>query len=158
MYHRYHMKTFLESITNNRPNIVLLAKGEDVTICSQVLAAKTFIDLSKPVVVTSCTQVLEWDANSFLYSLANPVVDGGLVTFQNTHPRYWYLDSTDEGWVSDCEKGKQITTNASAGVFYWKRAHDLFKYASIALVKGKDTVDKFGVLMAYKVFPRLTFS
>lgn len=148
MYEKYNLKYFLESLVENKCKIVV-PEIHPTTTCAQILACRDEINLDEPVIVTSCSQFLEWDSNAFLYSLANPVVDGGILTFQNSHPRYAYINLDNRGWVTGAELHKSISSNACAGIFHWKKAFDLFKYASIVVTKGIDSGDKFGVILAY---------
>jgi hypothetical protein len=115
-----------------------------------MLHCKDYIDLCSPVLVTSCTQLLEWDPNTFLYALANPKVDGGILTFQNSHPRYSYVSLDEFGWISNTAMKKPISTHASAGVFYWKRAFDLIKYSAVVVAKELDTANKNSLILTYQ--------
>lgn len=152
MYEKHNMKYFLETLSTDPIKLVLVDKVEktEMKFCAQILASKGVVDLNQPVIVTSCSQFLEWDSNSFLYSLANPLVDAGLLTFQNTHPRYAYVSLDERGWVTGCELFKPISSHACAGIFYWKNAFDLYKYCAIVVTKGIDTFDKFSVILAYR--------
>lgn len=148
MYEKYNMKYLLENLFENLVKTVLVDSSDFSTSCSQILACKEFLDTDVPVVVTNCTQYLEWDSNSFLYSLANPMVDAGVLTFQNTHPRYAYVGMDKRGWVTRSELYKPFSLTACAGVFYWKKSKDLLKYCSLVVAKGRDVQNKYGVALA----------
>ena len=150
MHDKYNLKFFLESIVDGDSKIVVFEEDSDPqTLCAQILASRDVIDPDAAVIVTACSQFIEWDSNAFLYSLANPAIEGGVLTFQNTHPRYAYVNLDRRGWVTGAELHKSITNNACAGIFHWKKAKDLLKYASVVVTKGIDTKDKYGVILAY---------
>jgi hypothetical protein len=142
MYDKYNLKYFLETLVDGSCKIVLFDDEKEPvnTLCAQVLACRDAINGDEPVIVTSCSQFLEWDSNAFLYSLANPVVDGGILTFQNSHPRYAYIDANERGWITRAELHKSISSHACAGIFHWKKARDLFKYAAVVVTKGFATL------------------
>lgn len=153
-FERYQLKHLLETLTENPVKIVVVndhPKGSTPPgKCEQILLCKDYLDLGSPVIVTSCTQLLEWDPNTFLYSLANPKIDGGILTFQNTHPRYSYVSLDEFGWIANTAMNKPISANASAGVFYWKRAFDLIKYSAVVVAKNLDSENKFSLILTFQ--------
>ena len=147
----YQLKYLLETLSENPVKIVVTENSQTpMGKCEQMLHCRDYLDLSSPVLVASCTQVMEWDPNTFLYSLANPKVDGGILTFQNSHPRYSYVDLDESGWIANVAMNKPISTNASTGVFYWKRAIDLIKYSALVVAKKLDSNSKQTLLTAYQ--------
>lgn len=151
-YHRYQLQYLLETLSENTVKIVVLDtdNANNYGKNYQILQCKEYIDLDKPVLIASCTQLLEWDSNAFLYSLANPAVNGGILTFQNAHPRYSYVNLDSSGWVFDVAIKKPISTIATAGVYYWKRGFNLIKYSAIAVAKNMDSNNKQGFLLAFQ--------
>ncbi|KAJ3349654.1 hypothetical protein HDU91_006365 [Kappamyces sp. JEL0680] len=152
MYTKYTMKYLLETLSTNPVKIVVIddEKYPGMPMCAQILMCKDALDPEIPVIVTSCTQLLEWDSNSFLYSLANPMVDAGVLTFQNRHPRFSFVSLDNRGWITDCKMNQPFSNNACAGIFYWKRVFDLIKYSSLVVSKGQDSLNKYGPLLAMK--------
>jgi len=149
-FDRYQLKYLLETLSEDVVKIVVADTDANPNIgqCCQILLCKDYLDLEKPVLVAQCTQLLEWDSNTFLYSLANPAVDGGVLTFLNSHPRYSYVNMNENGWIVEADMKKPISTNALAGVFYWKRGFDLIKYSALVVAKGKDSLEKYASILA----------
>ncbi|KAI8914580.1 hypothetical protein EDD86DRAFT_244766 [Gorgonomyces haynaldii] len=150
MCEKYKLKYFLESLDENSKSKIVFFEGKTPTVGAQVLACADVLDPNEPVIVTSCSQYLEWDSNAFLYALANPSVDGGVLTFQNQHPRYAFVSLDERGWIVDADLHKPISLNACAGIFHFKKAKHLIKYTSTAVARGLDTVDRFGIVYAFR--------
>ena len=151
-YDRYQLKYLLETLSENVIKIVIVDthKAKVFGKCLQILQCKDYIDLAKPVIVASYTQLFEWDANAFLYSLANPAVHGGILTFKNVHPRYSYIDVDEDGWIVNVAVKKPISTTAAAGIYYWKRGFDLIKYSAVVVAKNDDSSNKNGIILAFQ--------
>jgi HAD superfamily hydrolase (TIGR01509 family) len=93
------------------------------------LLAKEFIDNDEPLVFANSDQFLDWDSNEFMYSMEADEVDGGMLTFTATHPKWSFAKRNEEGFVSEVAEKKPISDVATAGIYYWKRGSDYVKYA-----------------------------
>ena len=52
----------------------------------RLYAAKQFIDNDEPLVMANSDQFLEWNSNEFMYPMVADDIDGGIVSFDATHP------------------------------------------------------------------------
>ena len=90
-------------------------------------------------------------------------VDGGIVSFEATHPKWSFAKLDEDGFVSEVAEKKPISNIATAGVYYWKRGSDYVKYAEQMINKDIRTNNEFYVCPVYneaiddmkkiKVFP-----
>lgn len=154
-YDRYNMKFFLQSIGKSNSQVITYESDDsdpkEFKMNKTLLLAKPFLaNNDKPVLVLNCSQIIEWDSNSFLYAMANPCVTGGILTFNSAHPRYGFLETDADGWVSKCALNTPISKHATAGVFYWKSGNDFIKYTEAAVAKGLDGCNKLACLYAYQ--------
>jgi len=108
-------------------------------------------------------QFLEWDSNEFMYSMVADDVDGGIVSFEATHPKWSFAKLDDDGFVSEVAEKKPISNIATVGVYYWSKGSDYVKYAEQMIDKDIRTNNEFYVCPVYneaigdgkkvKVFP-----
>ena len=117
--------------------------------CS-VLLAREHLDMEKPLLIANSDQFLEWDANAFMYQ--SQEVDGSISVFQQSDPTdtKWSYASLDEnGYVKETREKQVISTLASTGVYYWKRAGDFCKYADQMIMENTRVNNEFYVCPMY---------
>ena len=161
-YEKYNLKYLLNLITNNNCEIVQVDGMTEGAACTTLLA-KELIDNDEPLVMANSDQFLEWDSNEFMYSMVADDVDGGIVSFEATHPKWSFAKLDDDGFVSEVAEKKPISNIATVGVYYWSKGSDYVKYAEQMIDKDIRTNNEFYVCPVYneaiegskkiKVFP-----
>jgi len=161
-YKKYNLKYLLNLITNNNCEIVQVDGITEGAACTTLLA-KELIDNDEPLVMANSDQFLEWDSNEFMYSMVADDVDGGIVSFEATHPKWSFAKLGDDGFVTEVAEKKPISNIATVGVYYWSRGSDYVKYAEQMIEKDIRTNNEFYVCPVYneaigdekkvKVFP-----
>ena len=46
-------------------------------------------------------QFLEWNSNEFMYSMVGDDIDGGIVSFEATHPKWSFAKLGEDGFVTE---------------------------------------------------------
>ena len=161
-YEKYNLKYLLNLITNNNCEIVQVDGITEGAACTTLLA-KELIDNDEPLVMANSDQFLEWDSNEFMYSMVADDVDGGIVSFEATHPKWSFAKLGEDGFVTEVAEKKPISNIATVGVYYWSRGSDYVKYAEQMIEKDIRTNNEFYVCPVYneaigdekkvKVFP-----
>jgi len=142
-YETYNLQNFLNVLTPNC-KIVLVDTVTEGAACSTLLA-KEFINNDKPLLIANSDQFVEWDSNEFMYSMSSHNIDGGLLTFSNTHPKWSYVKINNLGIAEEVAEKKVISEIASVGIYYWKNGADYVKYAEQMIDKNIRTNDEFYV-------------
>jgi HAD superfamily hydrolase (TIGR01509 family) len=114
-----------------------------------VLLAKEFINNDEPLLIANSDQFIEWDSNEFMYSMTSGKVDGGILTFLNTHPKWSYVKLDDNDFVTEVKEKEVISTNATVGIYYWQRGSDFVKYAEQMISKNIRVNNEFYVAPVY---------
>ena len=147
-YEKYNLKYLLNLITNNNCEIVQVNGITEGAACTTLLAKK-FIDNDEPLVMANSDQFVEWDSNEFMYSMIADNIDGGMLTFEATHPKWSFAKLDDKGFVSEVAEKKPISNIATVGVYYWTKGSDYVKYAEQMIDKDIRTNNEFYVCPAY---------
>ena len=111
-YEKYNLQYLLNLLTPNC-NIVQVDGLTEGAACTTLLA-KEFIDNDEPLILTNSDQLILWDSNETLYAFNNDNVDGGIVTFPATHPKWSFAKLGDDGYVSEVAEKKPISDHATA--------------------------------------------
>ena len=142
-YDKYSLKHTLNLIAPNC-KIVVIDKLTEGAACTTLLA-KEYINNDKPLLLANSDQFVEWDSNKFMYSMVADEIDGGILTFPSTHPKWSYAKLNDKGFVSEVAEKVPISEHATVGIYYWKRGADYVKYANQMIEKDIRVNNEFYV-------------
>jgi len=142
-YEKYSLQYLLNLIAPNC-NIVQVDGLTEGAACTTLLA-KEFIDNDAPLVMANSDQFVEWNSNECLYAFNADGIDGGIVSFKATHPKWSYAKVGDDGFVSEVAEKKPISDNATVGIYFWKKGSDYVKYAEQMIEKNIRTNNEFYV-------------
>jgi HAD superfamily hydrolase (TIGR01509 family) len=142
-YDQYNLKYLLNLIAPDCQ--IILVDGITEGAACTTLLAKEYINNDNPLVMTNSDQFIEWNSNECLYAFSADAIDGGILTFNATHPKWSYAKVDETGFVSEVAEKKVISDQATVGVYYWKRGSDYVKYAEQMIEKNIRTNNEFYV-------------
>jgi dTDP-glucose pyrophosphorylase len=142
-YEKYNLKQVL-SLISPGCDIIQIDGVTEGAACT-TLMAKELINNSNPLLISNADQFLEWSANDCMYAFSADSIDGGILTFESTHPKWSFAKLGDDGLVCEVAEKKPISSNATCGVYYWKHGSDYVKYATSMIEKNIRTNNEFYV-------------
>lgn len=113
------------------------------------LLAKEFINNNKPLFFANSDQWVDWDPIEFMYKMQETNADGGIITFNATHPKWSFAKVNDSEIVTEVAEKKPISNNATVGYYYWKHGKDFVKYAESMIEKNIRVNNEFYVCPVY---------
>jgi hypothetical protein len=90
-------------------------------------------------------QYVEWNSNECMYAFTADSIDGAILTFESSHPKWSYAKIGNNGFVSEVAEKKVISNEATVGVYYWKKGSDYVKYAEEMIAKNIRVNNEFYV-------------
>jgi dTDP-glucose pyrophosphorylase len=72
-------------------------------------------------------------------------LDGGIITFESTHPKWSFAKVDDNNLVTEVAEKNPISNNATVGFYYWKNGRDFVKYAENMIDKNIRVNNEFYV-------------
>jgi HAD superfamily hydrolase (TIGR01509 family) len=144
---KYNLDTLLNLITPNC-KIVEIEGITEGAACTTLLA-KEFIDSDTPLLMANSDQFVEWDSNEFMYKMIEQKVDGGILTFIGTHPKYSFAKVDEYGYVTEVAEKNPISDIATVGIYYWLKGSDYVKYAEQMIDNNTKTNNEFYVCPVY---------
>jgi dTDP-glucose pyrophosphorylase len=114
-----------------------------------VLKAQDFINNDRSLLIVNSDQFVEWNSNQVMYAFNHHDLDGGIVTFENTHPKWSYVRLDDQGLVSEVAEKKVISNQATVGMYFWKQGSDFVRYAHQMIDKNIRVNNEFYVAPVY---------
>jgi dTDP-glucose pyrophosphorylase len=142
-YEKYNLKYLLNVIAPDC-KIVQVDGLTEGAACTTLLA-KEFIDNDSPLVMANSDQFVEWNSNECLYAFTADSIDGGIITFESTHPKWSYAKLGEDGFVSEVAEKRPISNLATVGIYYWRHGSDYVRYAEQMIQKNIRVNNEFYV-------------
>ena len=146
-YEKYALKHMLNLIAPNC-EIVQVEGMTEGAACTTLLA-KEFINNDEPLVLANSDQYVQWDSNQFMYSAMADDIDGSILTFEATHPKWSYARLNNDGFVVEVAEKKPISKHATVGVYFWRRGSDYVRSAESMINKNIRVNNEFYVCPVY---------
>lgn len=144
---KYNLRQLLGVIAP-KCKIVTVNHLTEGAACTTLLA-KEHINNDEPLLIANSDQFVEWDSNEFMYSMMGNEIDGGILTFGNSHPKWSYVKLDDNGYITEVREKEVISNEATVGIYYWKRGSDYVKYAEQMIKKNIRVNNEFYVAPVY---------
>ena len=146
-YEKYSLQHTLNLISPNC-EIVQVEGMTEGAACTTLLA-KEFINNDEPLILANSDQYVEWESNQFMYSCMADDIDGSILTFRSTHPKWSYAKLNEEGFVTEVAEKKPISDNATVGIYFWKKGSDYVSCAESMIEKNIRVNNEFYVCPVY---------
>ncbi|MDC0446241.1 glycosyltransferase family 2 protein, partial [Candidatus Pelagibacter sp.] len=144
---KYNLKNFLNIIAP-KCKIITIDKPTEGAACT-VLLSKKYVNNSKPLIISNSDQFIEWNTSETMYGFSTKKVDGAILTFTATHPKWSYAKVDKNSNVTKVAEKKVISNNATVGVYYWKHGKDFVKYANQMINKNIRVNNEYYVCPVY---------
>jgi HAD superfamily hydrolase (TIGR01509 family) len=142
-YEKYNLETVLNMVA---PGCTIVqTEGITEGAACTTLLAKQHINSNEPLVIANSDQFVEWNSNEVLYAFTTEGVDGGILTFQSTHPKWSYARLDADGFVDHVREKEPISTNATVGIYYWAQGSKYVECAEQMINKNIRTNNEFYV-------------
>ena len=128
---------------------IVITDGITEGAASTTLLAKEFIDNENPLVIANSDQYFEWNPREVIYSFMNKSIDGGILTFPSTHPKWSYAKIDELGNVVEVAEKNPISNHATVGVYFWTHGSDYVASAEEMIDKNIRVNNEFYVCPVY---------
>lgn len=143
----YHLDDVIRLIVPGSD--VVVADGETAGSACSCMLAIDHLSREEPLVVAGGDQIVAVDLHMIVGGFARNGWDGGVIYFDDVHPRWSYVRLNGEGFVTEAAEKLPISRNATTGFYYYKRAGD-FIDAVFSMIRKKSSVNgKYYVCPAY---------
>lgn len=144
---KYNIDSMLKLIV---PNCTIIASdGLTEGAACTALLAKEYIDNDKPLFFANSDQYVEWNSAEFMYLMQETKVDGGILTFKDTHPKSSFAKIDENNVVIEVAEKNPISDNATVGFYFWKHGSDFVKYAEQMIRKNIRVNNEFYICPVY---------
>jgi hypothetical protein len=138
---RYHLKDIVAQMAPGCA-VVEIRRETRGAACTAMLAIGK-MDLAAELIVVSATDHIDVDYAAVIAGFRERGADAGVMTFESLHPRYSYVRTDAQGWVTEAAEKRPISRTANAGCFWFKRAGDFFEALQQMILKDAQVQDRF---------------
>lgn len=128
--------------------IIALERETAGALCSVLLAVDN-LDPEQELLIANGDQFISTSLGPFYEACRQPNLDGCILTFTATHPRWSFVRTDGAGRVTAVAEKKPISKQATAGLYYFRKARDLIEGAERMILKGLTTSGQFFVCPVY---------
>jgi HAD superfamily hydrolase (TIGR01509 family) len=146
-YEKYNLEHFLNLLLPGCK--IIQTEGVTEGAACTTLLAREHIDNDAPLLIANSDQLVDWNSNEFMYSMVADEVDGGILTFNSTHPKWSFARLDDDGFVAEVAEKRPISDIATVGVYYWRKGSDYVHFADQMIENDQRTNGEFYVCPVY---------
>jgi HAD superfamily hydrolase (TIGR01509 family) len=133
-YEDFNLKYLLNLIAPNC-KIICVDHITEGAACT-VLLTKDLINTNDPLLIANSDQYIDWNSNDFMYTMENSSLDGCILTFESTHPKWSFVKLDEHNLVNEVAEKKPISNIATVGIYYWNKGKDFVRYAQQMIEKN----------------------
>lgn len=146
-YEQYNLESMLKIIAPGCK--IVITDGITEGACCSTLLAESFIDNDNPLLIANSDQFIEWESGAFFHAMNAPGIDGGILTFESTHPKWSYIRVNENGNVVTLKEKEVISNQATVGIYYWAKGKDYVRCAKQMIAKNIRVNNEFYVAPVY---------
>ena len=144
---QYNLDSMLSVIA---PNCTIIeTDGVTEGAACTALLAKNIINNENPLLIANSDQFIDWNSLDFFYKMNEQNLDGGILTFTSTHPKWSYVKNNSDGFVCEVAEKKPISNQATVGIYYWKHGSEFCKYAETMISNNDRINNEFYICPVY---------
>lgn len=142
-FEKYNLKDTLNNFCPN--NEIVQIDGITEGAACTTLLAKKYINTDEQLIIANSDQFVEWNNEEFIYTSTTGDLDGNILTFNSTHPKWSYVKVNKFGYVTEVAEKRPISNIATVGIYFWKKGSDYVKYAEQMIEKNIRVNNEFYV-------------
>lgn len=132
-YEKYNLKHLLNLVS---PNCDIIPVDEkQYGAASTTLLAKEYINNDTPLLIANSDQYIKWNPMDFFYLVQEKKADGGILTFEASHPKWSYVTLDEENYVNKLAEKTVISNIATVGIYWYAKGSEYVKYAEQMIEK-----------------------
>jgi dTDP-glucose pyrophosphorylase len=150
---KYSVEALLNTITNDRADIVVVDELTEGAACT-VLLAKDYINSSEPLLIANSDQIMEYNAKNFkmMLQFVSPGQADFIWTFNATNPKWSFAKVSQPGSrITEVAEKSPISDVATCGVYYWDQGSAFVECAEQMIEEETRVNGEFYVCPVYNV-------
>lgn len=147
-YNKYSLHQVFQNATSGVYECIKLEAPTKGAACT-VLTAVDFINNASELIIANADQILDTRMDDFVRFARRNKLDGAIMTFRSSHPRWSYARVGKNGEVMEVAEKKVISEDATVGVYYFSKGSYFVEGAASMIAKDIRFNNEFYVCPVY---------
>lgn len=144
---RYHIDNMIQLMI---PDVrIIIADGVTQGSACTCLLAIDEINDDEALLVVGSDQLVNTDLQLVVEEFQSRAYDGGLIIFDDIHPRWSYVKLDENDLVVEAAEKRPISRNATTGFYWFKYGRDFITSAEKMIMKDAHVNEKYYVCPVY---------
>lgn len=117
-------------------------------VCT-VLTAINYVDNENDLLIANSDQLIDIDINDYINFSRKSGVDGTIMTFEASHPKWSYARLDKDNNVMEVAEKRVISNKATVGIYYFKEGKRFVEAANAMIEKDIRVNNEFYVCPVY---------
>ncbi len=139
----------MEAMQEKYQCVIISVESVTQGMASSVLLAKEYINNEDPLLIGACDQTVDISMEEFIGDSKRRGLDGSLMTFYATHPKWSYTKVDDQGFAVETKEKSPISSHANVGLYYFERGKYFVKAALRMIAQNDRFNNEFYVAPVY---------
>lgn len=144
---RYGLRSLLKLISPGC--VVLPINGLTEGAACTALLASDHIDNEDELIIANSDQYVDMPLGDLISFARKEKLDGAILTFPATHPKWSFVKTDENGYVSEVAEKKPISNEATVGIYYYREGKMFVNAAKEMVRKDIRTNNEFYVCPVY---------
>lgn len=146
-YEKFKLGSMLQLIAPACQIVILSAPTAGAA--ASVLMAKEHINTGEPLLIAGSDQYLGLPIDDFMNQAEKEKLDGLIMTFDSTHPKWSFARVDKQGVVLETAEKNPISNHASVGLYYFASGEKFVEAAESMIKKDIRTNNEFFLCPVY---------
>lgn len=146
----YKLSSYLKSLRQNS-SIVTVDQLTEGAACT-ILLAEDYLTDNDELIIANSDQHIDASVADFVEKMRYLNADAGIITFEASESKWSYADADENGLVRRVAEKEAISSHATVGIYYYKRAWEFVKYANSMIAKNIRTNNEFYVCPVFNEY------
>lgn len=133
---------------------VLVDKLTEGAACT-VLFAHRLINNDSPLLIANSDQIVDMRIADYIEDSERRGLDGSVLCFEDSDKKWSYAKIGTDGLISEIREKEVISSNATVGIYYFKRGSDFVENAIDMIIQNERVNGEFYVAPVYNYAIRL---
>ncbi len=128
---------------------IVVSEGNTKGAACSCLLAVDELNMEEPLLIVNGEQLILEPMEKILAFFREQNDDGGIVIFDDIHPRWSFVRVDEDGFVTEAAEKRPISRNATAGLYYFKTAADFIDATMKSIKKDASVNGKYYICPVY---------
>ena len=147
-FEKYALYQIFSNATHDNYECIRLSSPTKGAACT-VLTAVDYINNDDELIIANADQLIKGGIEPFVKFARTGKLDGAIMTFNSSHPRWSYALADKNGNVMQVAEKRVISENATCGIYYFAKGSLFVEAAGKMIEKDVRFNDEFYVSPAY---------